>query len=148
MKVSTFLCKATAVLVPGAASLYIALRANITLMLMASGSRPETTSHVYALRLLDLVSLIVLVMAWLAHTIWLETRVRRAASCERALRVGAQHTGVSLLVLGVLGAVVSLAVPQASGGLLAGAIAISAWAGGIGLMLYGFRRTGTHRDSG
>ncbi|MFW6231724.1 MAG: hypothetical protein ACOC37_01595 [Spirochaetota bacterium] len=90
---STFLCKATAVLVPGAASLYIALRANITLMLIFSGSRPETTTHAYALRLLDMVSLIVLAMAWLAHTIWLESRVRRAAGCERALRVGAQQRG-------------------------------------------------------
>ena len=147
MRATRLLCNAAATLVPAAASFYVALRANITLMIVLSAGAPQTTSEEYALRLLDVVSLIVLLMAWLAVTIWLHARVSRAKTCTRALRVGSQHTGISLLALGVLGALFRLAVPQTPGGLLVGLVAVATWAGGIALVTFGFQRGDRDRGS-
>lgn len=134
------------VLVPAATSFYVALRVNVTIMAFFAGSVPQTVAEDYRVRLVDVVSLIVLMVGWLVVTIWLHHRVATAKTCGAGLRAAAQHLGITLLVFGAADALFRVAIPNAPGGVLTIAIALFAWLGGFGLLWYGYTGRSRRRD--
>jgi hypothetical protein len=145
MKVQRFLCKVAGILVPAATSFYVALRVNITIMAFFAGFVPQSVADDYRVRLVDVLSLIVLLVAWLVVTIWLHYRISAARTCAAAFRSAAQHLGITLLVFGAADALFRVAIPSAPSGIVAISIAAVAWVGGFGLVWYGFRSRSSRR---
>lgn len=139
MKPTRLACNAAGVLIPAAASFYVALRVNISIMAFFAGFVPQSVADDYRVRLVDVVSLIVLLMGWLVLTIWLHYRVSGARSCAAGLRAAAQHLGLALLVFGVSDALFRVALPGVPAGPIAIVVAAVAWLGGLALVWLGYR---------
>ena len=146
MSIRRGICNAIGVLVPAATSFYVALRVNVTIMAFFAGFVPQSVAEDYRVRLVDVVSLIVLMVGWLVVTIWLHHRVATAKTCAAGLRIGAQHLGITFLVFGAADALFRVAIPNAPGGFLTIAIALFAWLGGFGLLWYGYADRTKRRD--
>jgi hypothetical protein len=140
MNIRRGICNAAGVLVPAATSFYVALRVNVTIMAFFAGFVPQSVAEDYRVRLVDVVSLIILMVGWLVVTIWLHHRVATAKTCGSGLRRAAQHLGITLLVFGAADALFRVAIPTVPGGLLTILIALVAWLGGFGLLWYGYAR--------
>ncbi|MFW5742199.1 MAG: hypothetical protein ACOCW3_03785 [Spirochaetota bacterium] len=139
MKPQRLLCNAAGVLVPAAASFYVALRVNIAIMAFFADFVPQSVAEEYRVRLVDVVTLILLLMGWLVLTIWLHYRVSGASSCRAGLRAAAQHLGITLLVFGVSDALFRVALPGVPTGAVAIVVAAVAWVGGLALVWFGYR---------
>ena len=129
-----------AAVAPAALGLYLALRINVLVMALLSIDPTKSVQARYSSSLANIISFVVLLVAWLVLVIVHLERIYHAPSASEVARLGARALGWSMILFGVVDATFQVATGYQTVHPIAVIIAAAAWVGGIVLVILARKR--------